>query len=117
MRIVTNTGRTLPHASGVAGAERGRGVSAQADVVALTGAFFTNHAFDGLIRLCRPRAFVLMLGDFVPFTPLPFDHGGGGRLVQSRGLRSGESASLCQPGRKLSINSGGKRLTMFKQQP
>jgi len=43
--------------------------------VALTGAFFTNHTFDGLIRLCRPRAFVLMLGDFVPFTPLLFDHG------------------------------------------
>lgn len=57
------------------GCRTGRGVSAQADVVALTGAFFTNHTFDGLIRLCRPRAFVLMLGDFVPFTPLLFDHG------------------------------------------
>jgi uncharacterized protein (DUF4213/DUF364 family) len=46
----------------------------QADVVAITGTAITNHTFDALIGLCRPKAFVLMLGDSVPFTPLLFDH-------------------------------------------
>lgn len=34
----------------------GRGVSAQADVVALAGAFFTNHTLDGLSSSTSPEA-------------------------------------------------------------
>lgn len=34
----------------------GRGVSAQADVVALAGAFFTKHTFDGLSSSTSPEA-------------------------------------------------------------
>lgn len=47
----------------------------QCDVVAITGTSLTNHTFEGLIALCQPGAFVLMLGDSVPFSPLLFDHG------------------------------------------
>lgn len=47
----------------------------RADVVAITGTSLTNHTFEGLLALCRPGAFVLMLGDSVPLTPLLFDHG------------------------------------------
>ena len=46
----------------------------QADVVAITGTSLTNHTFDELIRICQPNAYVLMLGDSVPFSPLLFDH-------------------------------------------
>jgi uncharacterized protein (DUF4213/DUF364 family) len=46
----------------------------QADVVAITGTALTNHTFEGLIALCPPKAFVLILGDSVPFSPILFDH-------------------------------------------
>jgi uncharacterized protein (DUF4213/DUF364 family) len=47
----------------------------QADVVALTGTSLLNHTFDDLMALCRPDAYVLMLGPSVPMTPLLFDAG------------------------------------------
>ena len=49
----------------------------RADVVALTGTSLLNHTFDELIGLCRPGAFVLLLGPSVPFSPLLFDRGVG----------------------------------------
>ncbi len=45
-----------------------------ADVVAITGTSLTNHTFDELIGLCHPKAFVVMLGDTVPLSPVLFDH-------------------------------------------
>ncbi|MFN2225459.1 MAG: Rossmann-like domain-containing protein [Anaerolineae bacterium] len=47
----------------------------QADVVALTGTSLLNHTFDDLRALCRPDAFVLLLGPSVPMVPLLFDLG------------------------------------------
>lgn len=47
----------------------------RADVVAITGTALTNHTFDDLMPLCRADAFVLLLGDSVPLTPLLFDYG------------------------------------------
>jgi len=46
-----------------------------ADVVALTGTSLINHTFDGLIRLCRPEAFVLLLGASAPLSPVLFKAG------------------------------------------
>ena len=46
-----------------------------ADVVAITGTAFTNHTIDGLLALCRPGAFVVVLGDTSPLSPVLFDHG------------------------------------------
>ncbi len=45
----------------------------QADVVALTGTSLVNHTFDGLIRLCRPDAFVVLLGGSAPLSPVLLD--------------------------------------------
>lgn len=42
----------------------------QADVVALTGTSLLNHSFDDLITLCRPDAFVVLLGASAPLSPL-----------------------------------------------
>ena len=46
-----------------------------ADVVALTGTSLLNHTFDELVGLCRPDAFVILLGASAPLTPLLFGHG------------------------------------------
>jgi uncharacterized protein (DUF4213/DUF364 family) len=42
----------------------------QADVVALTGTSLLNHTFDDLIGLCRPEAFVVLLGASAPLSPV-----------------------------------------------
>jgi uncharacterized protein (DUF4213/DUF364 family) len=56
-------------------AERAGEILPQADVVALTGTSLINHTFDGLIRLCRPDAFVLVLGASAPLSPVLFEVG------------------------------------------
>lgn len=47
----------------------------QADVVAITGTSLTNHTLPHLLELCTPGAFVIMLGDTVPLSPVLFDYG------------------------------------------
>jgi uncharacterized protein (DUF4213/DUF364 family) len=47
----------------------------QADVVALTGTSLLNHTFNDLIALCRPDAYVLLLGPSAPLTPVLFEAG------------------------------------------
>jgi uncharacterized protein (DUF4213/DUF364 family) len=47
----------------------------QADVVALTGTSLLNHTFDDLFGLCRPDAFVTVLGASTPLTPILLDQG------------------------------------------
>jgi uncharacterized protein (DUF4213/DUF364 family) len=47
----------------------------RADVVGLTASAFINHTFDALLSLCRPDAFVLVLGPTTPLSPILFDHG------------------------------------------
>lgn len=58
-------------------AERAGELLPQADVVAITGTSLINHTFDDLIRLCRPEAFVLILGPSAPLSPVLFDAGVG----------------------------------------
>jgi uncharacterized protein (DUF4213/DUF364 family) len=47
----------------------------EADVVAITGTSLLNRTFDGLIELCQPEAFVLVLGPTTPLSPRLFDYG------------------------------------------
>jgi hypothetical protein len=47
----------------------------QADAIALTGTSLINHTFDDLIGLCRPDAFVILLGGSAPLAPVLFDRG------------------------------------------
>ncbi|MFZ5917519.1 MAG: Rossmann-like domain-containing protein [Chloroflexota bacterium] len=46
----------------------------QADVVAITSATLLNNTFYDLITLCRPDAWVLLLGPTTPLSPLLFDY-------------------------------------------
>jgi uncharacterized protein (DUF4213/DUF364 family) len=56
-------------------ADQASEVLPQADVVALTGTSLLNHTFDDLLALCRPDAFVLLLGPSVPMVPVLFEAG------------------------------------------
>ena len=56
-------------------ADRAQEVIPEADVVAITSTTLINATFDGLISLCRPDAFVLMLGPTTPLSPVLFDYG------------------------------------------
>lgn len=47
----------------------------QADVVAITGMTLVNGSFASLAALCRPEAFVLLLGATVPLSPVLFEYG------------------------------------------
>ncbi len=56
-------------------AEAAPEVIPQADVVAITGTSLINHTFEELMGLCRPEAFVLVLGPTAPLSPVLFDYG------------------------------------------
>lgn len=47
----------------------------QADVVGITGTAFTNHTIEHLLELCKPDAYVVVLGDTTPLSPVLFDYG------------------------------------------
>jgi uncharacterized protein (DUF4213/DUF364 family) len=44
-------------------------------VVAITGSAFINHSLEDLLALCRPDAFIVVLGPTTPLSPVLFDHG------------------------------------------
>lgn len=46
----------------------------KADVVAITGSAFVNHTIEGLLALCEPKAFVIVLGPSTPLSPILFEH-------------------------------------------
>ena len=47
----------------------------QADVVGITGSAFTNHTIEHLLNMCRPEAYVIILGGTTPLSPVLFDYG------------------------------------------
>ena len=51
------------------------GVIPSSDVVAITGTALTNHTMEHLLGLCSPSAFVIVLGDTTPLSPVLFDYG------------------------------------------
>jgi uncharacterized protein (DUF4213/DUF364 family) len=46
----------------------------QADVIGITGTAFTNHTIEALLALCNSKAYVIVLGDTAPLSPLLFDY-------------------------------------------
>jgi uncharacterized protein (DUF4213/DUF364 family) len=47
----------------------------QADVVGITGSAFTNHTIEQLLGLCSLKAYLVVLGDTTPLSPVLFDYG------------------------------------------
>lgn len=85
----------------------------QADVVAITGTSLTNHTLEGLLSLCAPSAYVIMLGDTTPLSPILFDYGldalSGTRVVDTPLV-----LSCVSQGANFRQILGTKRLTMLK---
>lgn len=85
----------------------------KADVVAITGTAMTNHTLDHLLSLCAPTAFVIMLGDTVPMSPVLFDFGVdalSGTVVVDPDL----ALKCVSQGANFRQIRGTRRLTMFK---
>lgn len=47
----------------------------RADVVGITGTALTNHTIEDLLKLCDSKAYVIVLGDSAPLSPILFDYG------------------------------------------
>jgi uncharacterized protein (DUF4213/DUF364 family) len=90
----------------------------QADVVALTGTSLINHTFDELLGLCRPDAFVLLLGPSSPLTPVLFELGvsavSGTRVIDAdRVMRSVAQGATF---RQIKRGGGLRLLTTVREQ-
>jgi hypothetical protein len=57
------------------GEEEAENLVPQADVVGITGTAFINHTIEHLLTLCRPDAYVVVLGGTAPLSPVLFDYG------------------------------------------
>ncbi|MBN1977259.1 MAG: DUF364 domain-containing protein [Anaerolineae bacterium] len=96
-------------------AERAAELLPQAEVVAMTGTSLINHTFDDLIALCRPDAFVLLLGASAPLTPVLFDVGvsaiSGTRVIDPQAVLRlvGQGATF----RQIKRGGGLRLLTMM----
>jgi uncharacterized protein (DUF4213/DUF364 family) len=85
----------------------------QADVVALTGTSLTNHTLEHLLRLCHSRAYIIMLGDTVPLSPILFDYGVDA-LSGTRVIDPDLALQCVSQGANFRQIKGTKRLTMTK---
>lgn len=47
----------------------------QADILAITATTLVNYTFEGIFRLRKPGAKVLLLGPSTPLSPLLFEYG------------------------------------------
>lgn len=85
----------------------------RADVVGITGATLTNHTFDQVVKACRSDAYVVLLGDSTPLSPVLFDHGVD--AVSGTLVIDPELALLCvSQGATFRQIKGRRPLTMIK---
>jgi uncharacterized protein (DUF4213/DUF364 family) len=83
----------------------------KADVVGITGTAFTNHTLEHLLALCQPEAFVVVLGDTAPLSPVLFDYGI--NAVSGTKVVNAELALRCvSEGANFRQIKGTSRLTM-----
>jgi uncharacterized protein (DUF4213/DUF364 family) len=85
-----------------------------ADVVAITGTAVTNHTIEHLLGLCDEKAFVLMLGDTTPLSPVLFDYGLDA-LAGTRVVKPDQALSCVSQGANFRQIKGVHRLTMLKE--
>ena len=85
----------------------------QADVVAITGTSLTNHTLDHLLELCSQGAYVILLGDTAPLSPILFDYGV--YAISGTKVVNPELALRCvSQGANFRQIRGVKRLTMMR---
>ncbi|MBN1190354.1 MAG: DUF364 domain-containing protein [Dehalococcoidales bacterium] len=55
--------------------EQSENIVPRADVVGITGTAITNHTIEHLLELCAKKAYVVVLGDSAPLSPVLFNYG------------------------------------------
>jgi len=84
----------------------------KADIVGITGTAFTNHTVANLLDLCDPRAYVVVLGDTAPLSPVLFDYGID--AISGTKVLDAELALRCvSQGANFRQIKGTRRLTMM----
>jgi uncharacterized protein (DUF4213/DUF364 family) len=85
----------------------------KADIAAVTGMAFTNHSIESLLELCPSTAFVVVLGDTSPLSPVLFDYGVD--AVSGTAVMDNELALRCvSQGATYRQIKGVRRLTMLR---
>jgi uncharacterized protein (DUF4213/DUF364 family) len=85
----------------------------QADLVAITGTSLTNHTLPHLLELCNSGAFVIMLGDTVPLSPVLLNCGV--HALSGTRVFDADLALRCvSQGANFRQIKGTKKLTMVK---
>lgn len=56
-------------------AEKASEILPQAEVIGITSTTLINHTFEGILALCPPRSFKMLIGPSTPLSPLFFDLG------------------------------------------
>ncbi len=85
----------------------------RADVVAITGTALTNHTLPALLERCRPGAFVIILGDSTPLSPVLFDYGVDA-LSGTKVIDPATAMRCISQGANFRQIKGTRRLTMLK---
>jgi len=85
----------------------------RADVVAITGTALTNHTMEHLVELCNPNAYIIVLGDTAPLSPILFDYGL--NAISGTKVMNTEMALRCvSQGANFRQIKGVRRLTMMR---
>ncbi len=85
----------------------------QADVIGITGTALTNHTIEKLLELCRPQAFIIILGATTPLSPVLFNYGV--NALSGTKVIDPELVLRCvSQGATFRQVSGIRRLTMMK---
>ena len=85
-----------------------------ADIVGITGTALTNHTLERLLELCNPKAYVVVLGDSAPLSPVLFDYGVD--AVSGTRVKNSELALRCiSQGANFRQIKGTRRLTMTRE--
>jgi uncharacterized protein (DUF4213/DUF364 family) len=93
--------------------DEAKNVIPQANVVGVTGTSITNHTFEGLRELFSPQAYVVMLGDTTPLSPILFDYGV--HAISGTTVVNIEQALRCvSQGANFRQIKGTRRLTIIK---
>lgn len=85
----------------------------RADVVGITGTSLTNHTLNRLLGLCRPEAYLVLLGDTAPLSSVLFDYG----LDAVSGTKVADASLALQcvsQGANFRQIKGTRRLTMMR---
>ena len=85
----------------------------RADIVGITCTAFTNHTLERLLDFCNPKAYVVVLGDSAPLSPILFDYGVDA-VSGTKVINTGLALRCVSEGANFRQIKGTRRLTMIR---